>query len=76
MKVSVGRGRKVLTAGPRFADVRDKEEDSDQQKKPLEGLGFKDYLAISLAALETFLLPLLAIVAVLAVLVLIFTLGL
>ncbi len=51
-----------------------KEEEPDKKEKV--GLTIKDYLAISIAALETFLLPLVAIIAVMAVLVILFDLRL
>ncbi len=51
-------------------------DEEDSKKKEKVGLSIKDYLAISIAALETFLLPLVAIIAVMAVLVLLIDLRL
>ena len=47
-------------------------EEDKEEKKEKVGLGLKDYIAISIAALETFLLPLVAIIAIMALLVLLF----
>ncbi len=49
-------------------------EDREKEKKgeDVPKLGLKDYVALSIAALETFLLPLLAIAAVIAVFALFF----
>ena len=48
------------------------EEKEKQRKEEIPPLGFKDFLALSLAALETFLLPLIVIAIVVGIFALYF----
>ncbi len=51
------------------------EDDAKEHAKPIK-LQLKDYVALTIAALETFLLPLVVIIAILAVLEIVFALRL
>jgi len=52
----------------------DEDEKRKEQTETVKGLGLKDYLAITVAALTTFLLPLVALAVVFLALVLVFAL--
>jgi hypothetical protein len=52
--------------------VDDGEGDKKADEGENPGLGAKDYLALTVAALETFLLPLLVLIAVVALMALFF----
>jgi hypothetical protein len=75
MKLSVDGGKLLTQDGPGKPRLADDEAGKGKEKDPAAPkLGFKDYLALSIAALETFLLPLLVIAAVIALLAVVFAL--
>jgi hypothetical protein len=77
MKLSVS-GRKLLTKRKAAFDKVPEEDDKkkrEDQSQPVK-LELKDYVALTIAAFETFLLPLVVLIAILAVLALVFSLRL
>ena len=59
-----------LTSPPEISAVGKSEGDDDRRKEERVRLGWKDYIALAIASLETVLLPLVLLVIVILALVL------
>jgi len=70
-RIMMGLGRMAEFRGTsEFSIARNHEEEGGPGKEERVGLGWKDYLALAIASLETVLLPLVLLVVVILALVL------
>ena len=70
-RIIIGLSRMTKLGGtPQIPIARNQEEESGPGKEERVGLGWKDYLALAIASLETVLLPLVLLVIVILALVL------